>query len=126
MKRHSGAGFGVLAMASLLGIASVNEDIIAGIAPSYTITTLSGSASPCHILTGGQESNPSPSTLVGTSVNPGVMILSANQQQPAVTSNGQEDTKLNSNGYHPVCVAGLELYKDNYCYIWWDISDVAE
>ena len=114
MKRHSGAGFGVLAMASLLGIASVNEDIIAGISPSYTITTPSGSASPCQIFRPGQVSNTSTPIPVGTSVNPGVMILSVHQQPPAGTSNGQEDTKLKANG-DPVCVDGLELFKGSFC-----------
>ena len=114
LKRHSGAGFGVLVMASLLGMATVNEDIIAAI-PTYTITTPSGRASPCPTPTGVQVSNPSISPLVGTSVNPGVRILSANQPDRVLTK-GREDAKLNVNG-HPVCTAGLELYKDSYCYL---------
>lgn len=105
MKRHSGTGFGVLVMASLLGIAGVNEDVFAPI-DTFNIPTSSGRASPC-------QDYEVDSLLVRTSVDPGVIILSANQQPP-VPSKGQEDTKLNVIGT-PICAAGNTLLKDKLC-----------
>lgn len=118
MKRHAGAGIGAMVIASLLGIATVNEDVNAFVA-DYTIATSSGSEYLCDRNSAVELTGILP-LVIGTSVNPGVRIISANPIPTSTITNGKDDVKVNINGY-PDCAAGLELYKDkspSYCYLW--------